>query len=76
MRRLRASLTSHTASTTVTTYQRGTLIIDVLDAREKKLIWRGTAEGIVPEKPEKEARKIEKAIDKIVSKWQRMKKNM
>jgi hypothetical protein len=57
-------------TTTVTTYNRGTLIVDVWDAETKKLIWRGSATDIVPENPEKAYKKIDKALDKIVAKWE------
>lgn len=30
-------------------YKEGTLIIDVIDAKEKQLVWRGTAEGALRE---------------------------
>jgi hypothetical protein len=61
------------SSTTAYTYTRGTLIIDIWDAKEKKMVWRGAAEAIVKEKPEKQAAQIDKALAKMVSKWQNMK---
>ena len=60
-------------TTTVTSYTRGTLIIDVWDAKTKKLIWRGSATDIVPENPEKAYKKIDKALEKIVAKWEKEK---
>ena len=60
-------------TTTVTSYTRGTLIVDVWDADEKQLIWRGSATDIVPENPEKAYKKIDKALQKIVDKWKREK---
>ena len=60
-------------TTTVTTYTRGTLIVDVWDAHTKKLVWRGSATDIVPENPEKAYKKIDKALSKIVAKWQKAK---
>jgi uncharacterized protein DUF4136 len=59
-----------TTTTTVTTYTRGTLIVDVWDAHTKKLVWRSSATDIVPENPEKAYKKIDKALAKIVSKWE------
>ena len=56
-------------TTTPTTYRSGTLIIDIWDAREGKLVWRGTAEG--SSNPEKAVKKIETGIKKIASKWRR-----
>ena len=64
-----------TASTTVTSYQVGTLVIDIWDADTQKLIWRGMAADIVlTENPTKMAKKIDKALKKMVDKWQRVKK--
>ena len=63
------------ASTTVTAYQIGTLVIDVWDADTQKLIWRGMAANIVlTENPTKMGKKIDKALRKMVSKWQKVKK--
>ncbi len=63
-----------TASTTVTSYQIGTLVIDVWDADTEKLIWRGMAANIVlTENPNKMAKKIDKALRKMVKKWQKVK---
>ena len=62
-----------TVSATVRSYGVGTFIIDIVDADDKMLIWRGTATGIVvPENPAKVEKKIYKAIDKMVKKWQKM----
>lgn len=60
-------------TSTVSTYTEGTLIIDIWDAREKSLIWRGAATAVVSKNPEKNAKKIEKAVTKIAKKWQKMK---
>ncbi len=61
------------STTSVSTYTEGTLIIDIWLAREKTLIWRGTATAVVSNNPEKNAKKIEKAVTKIAKKWQKMK---
>lgn len=50
------------ATTRVTTYKIGTLVIDMFDARAQRAIWRATAEGPVPETPEK----INTAIDRTI----------
>lgn len=61
------------SSATVRNYQVGTLIIDIIRAEDKMLVWRGSATGIVvPENPEKLQKKIKKAVDKMVAKWQKM----
>jgi hypothetical protein len=61
-----------TATTSAYTYTRGTLIVDIWDAKEDKALFRGSAEAIVKEKPEKVARQIDKAVDKIAKKFRDM----
>ncbi len=63
-------------SVNVTTYTKGTLVIDIWDAKEKQLVWRGTLEGTVPDNPEKVPQMIFDGIDKIMAKWQKMKKEL
>ncbi len=65
---------SHAASGQVAVYTKGTLIIDVIDARTKQLIWRGTLKDSVPDNPDKISKKIYKGIDKIIRKWHAMRK--
>jgi len=45
-------------------YQKGTLIVDFIDAQEKQMIWRGVAEGSLPDIPRSE--QIEKIVNKAV----------
>ncbi len=59
------------STTNVYTYPKGTLIIDAYDARTKQVIWRGSATGTIPEKPEKAASKIDRAVAKIAKKWEK-----
>lgn len=55
-------------TTTEQTYDEGTLILDILDAQKKQLIWRGSANGVldpgasVSEKTEN----VQKAVSKIL----------
>jgi hypothetical protein len=64
------------SSTTVRSYQVGTLVVDFWDAKTEKLVWRGIAANItISENPHKVKKKVEKALKKMVSKWQRMKKS-
>lgn len=60
------------STTTAHTYERGTLIVDIWDAKTNKAIFRGTAEAVAKEKPEKAAKQIEKAIEKIAKKFESM----
>jgi hypothetical protein len=56
----------------VYTYTEGTLIIDIWDAETKELIWRAAATAVIKEKPEKQAKQIEKIINKISKRWRKM----
>ena len=57
------------ATTTVNTYQEGTLIVDLFDAKTKKAVWRGTAMQDVSRNPEKQSKNIDKAAEKLFSKF-------
>ena len=54
-------------------YQRGTIIIDIIDAKFKQLVWRGVAEGVLSEKEEDWSKKsdmdiyISKVVKKILN---------
>jgi hypothetical protein len=50
---------------TVYTYVQGTLVVDLYDGKTKELVWRGTATDTMSDKPEKNAEKVAKAIDKL-----------
>lgn len=52
--------------TNVYQYDETTLVIDIMDAKKKEMVWRGTATGIVGEQPDPE--KQQKNIDEVVSK--------
>ena len=62
------------SSTRAYTYARGTLIIDIWDAETKNLVWRGAVENAVSEDPQEAEEGIYNAIDRMVRKWQSMKK--
>jgi hypothetical protein len=57
------------------TYTEGTLIVDAYEAKDKKMIWRGTGTVTVKEKPEKQVEQIETILDKMGNKWQKILKN-
>ncbi len=63
------------ATTTSMTYTEGTLIVDVYEAKDKKMIFRGTGTVTVKEKPEKQVAQIETILDKMGSKWHKILKN-
>src|ERR1700704_339748 len=56
------------ATTTGNTYQEGTLVVDLFDAKTKQAIWRGTATQGVSSNPQTQAKNIDKAAQKIFSK--------
>jgi hypothetical protein len=58
-----------TTTTTVRRYTRGTLVIDIWDARTNELLWRGTATDIVSDNPEKNEKKLNKAMEKLFKKY-------
>ena len=57
--------------TTVTQYNytQGTMIFNVFDAKEKKLIWQGTAYGEVDDKPQRDENNIPKVVDQVFFKY-------
>jgi hypothetical protein len=61
-------------TTTVRKYTRGTLVVDIWDARTKQLVWRGTATDTVSENPEKNDKNLKKAMAKMFKKYPPQKK--
>jgi hypothetical protein len=53
----------------VRSYTVGTLVLDMFDAHTKQAIWRGTAEGTVPQKPEKLTAGIQTAVAKMFAEF-------
>lgn len=53
------------ATSTVETIPVGTLVLDIFDSQSKKLIWRAKASEVMSEKPEKDEKKLEKAISEM-----------
>lgn len=60
------------STTTAYKYKTGTLLIDIWDAETEKVIWRGSASSVIPSNPAKEAKKIEKALKKMMKEWEKM----
>ena len=58
------------------TYTRGTLIVDIWDAAKRQLVWRGSATAVIKENPQKAEKQIYKMLNKMVKKWEKMKKKM
>jgi Domain of unknown function (DUF4136) len=57
------------ATTTVENTPVGTLVVDVFDAKTKHLIWRGSSSETLSEKPEKNEKKLEKAVEDMFKKF-------
>jgi hypothetical protein len=53
------------ATTTVENYRVGTLVVDMYDAQNKRLVWRGTSTDTLSDKPENNEKKLDKAVDKM-----------
>ena len=53
------------SSTTVHTYEVGTLIIDMFNRSTKQAIWRGSAQSVMPHAPEKRTATLEAGLDGI-----------
>jgi hypothetical protein len=54
-----------TATTTVSEYMVGTLVVDIFDAKTKALLFRGTASDELSDKTDKNIKKVDKAMDKM-----------
>ena len=53
-------------TTTVENYPVGTLVLDFYDAHNKQLIWRGVGREALSDKPEKNEKKLEKTVSKML----------
>jgi len=53
-------------TTTVENYPVGTLVLDFYDTQNKQLVWRGVAHDSLSDKPEKNEKKLEKSVDKML----------
>ena len=58
--------------TTEQSYTDGTLVIDAYDAKDKKMIWRGTGVVTVKAKPEKQIQQVENILTKLGKKWDKI----
>lgn len=53
------------ATTTTSEYLVGTLVVDIFNAKSKALMFRGTAQDELSDKPEKNVKKLDKASSKM-----------
>ena len=61
------------ATTTVSTFTEGTLVIDGWTMDPKQMVWRGVAEASVVTDAQKTKKNIQKSLDKLFEKWDRIK---
>jgi hypothetical protein len=57
------------ATTTVTPYEIGTLVVDVFDGRTKEALWRGSSSKTLSENPQKNANNLNKAVEKMFERF-------
>ena len=53
------------ATTNVSEYTEGTLVVDIYEAKTKQLLWRGVAQGELKDTPEKRQKQLAKVTDKL-----------
>ena len=53
------------ATTTVDTYKVGTLVVDLFDAKSKKIIWRGSSSYTLSNKSAKNIKDLDKGVEKM-----------
>lgn len=58
-----------TSTSRVRKYTMGTLVVDLYDADEKQLVWRGAVTATVDEDPRKLEKKINKGVAKLFKKY-------
>jgi hypothetical protein len=57
------------ATTTVQIIYQGTLVIDMVDAHHKQLVFQGTSTQAVSSHPEKNTRKLAKAVNEVLERY-------
>jgi hypothetical protein len=58
-----------TATTTVDTYEVGTLVVDMFDVASKRAIWRGVATATIPDSQDKVTTLLEQSLDKMFAEY-------
>src|ERR1700723_3180163 len=53
------------ATTTTDTYQVGTLVVDLFDAKAKNLIWRGSSSDTLSNNPDKNTKNLDNEVKKM-----------
>ena len=53
------------ATTTTETYRVGTLVVDLFDAKTKKLLWRGSSSDTLSNNSDKNIKNLDKGVEKM-----------
>jgi hypothetical protein len=53
------------ATTTVDDYKVGTLVVDLFDAKTKKVVWRGSSSDTLSDKSDKNIKNLDKGVQKM-----------
>jgi Domain of unknown function (DUF4136) len=57
------------STTTVQTFYSGTLVINMVDANQKKLVFQGASTQDISSRPERNARRLGRAVNEILEKY-------
>jgi hypothetical protein len=60
---------SSTSFTTVQPFLTGTLVVDMTDARQQRLVFQGVATDTLSSRPEKNTKKLASSVRKIFEKY-------
>ena len=60
------------STTRVVEYTRGTLVVDIWDAKSKELVWRGTVSDTLPDNVQKAEKLVVKAIGKMADQGRKL----
>jgi Domain of unknown function (DUF4136) len=57
------------STTTVETIYEGTLVVDLVDANQKKLVFQGTSTQTISSRPERNTKRLARAVNEIFEKY-------
>jgi Domain of unknown function (DUF4136) len=57
------------STTTVQTFYEGTLVVNMVDANQKRLVFEGTSTQTISSRPERNTRRLAKAVNEIFEKY-------
>ena len=61
-------------TTSVSTYTKGTLVIDIWDAKREQMVWRGIATDVLPSSPSKRQKLLDKVLNEMSKKYHKQQK--